>query len=457
VRCFPAGAMSSSEDNTLAVPLQTCSSCRVMRPINEFSGKATCDRCRSKKRKSWEDKQVKMDDLQAENSSLRQQLSSASMKNSQLITLVQNQAQEILRMQFEMQCHSVFFPHQDRQALSTAVWAPSTANNHPAAPTSQVKSEVDNYAQLQDGSLIDFAFQSASLLANSSSYEYFPEQTCSNGGSGSGCSAAQFAELDNKPSLTNSHYIRSLDYGISFEDPQLNQVFQSSMTKRMEKLWVGIFLCLALACYSESSISYFYPAAYPFVASTGWLLTYALMMSALTVGLACYTNQTTYGAPTLPGVESTSHGEYYRAKLLGEFAFYLTGLRHLFWINRFYAEEPATVEDYTFVAFVLCTRTLVVAWAEISPLGAAASTLPLWVAFLAQPEMSLVFQTRVCVTAGFCMWLAFVIYQNNREIFVTQVKLQHAHLITAELKQKQGENCAKITRFDQDLVFKLAL
>ena len=42
--------------------------------------------------------------------------------------------------------------------------------------------------------------------------------------SGSGCSAAQFAELDNKPSLTNSHYIRSLDYGISFEDPQLNQV-----------------------------------------------------------------------------------------------------------------------------------------------------------------------------------------------------------------------------------------
>ena len=42
--------------------------------------------------------------------------------------------------------------------------------------------------------------------------------------SGSGCSAAQFAELDNKPSLANSHYIRSLDYGISFEDPQLNQV-----------------------------------------------------------------------------------------------------------------------------------------------------------------------------------------------------------------------------------------
>merc|ERR1712166_1227415 len=221
VRCFPAGAMSSSEDNTLAVPLQTCSSCRVMRPINEFSGKATCDRCRSKKRKSWEDKQVKMDDLQAENSSLRQQLSSASMQNSQLITRVQNQSQEILRMQFEMQCHSVFFPHQDRQALSTAVWAPSTANNHPAALTSQVKAEVDNYAQLQDGSLIDFAFHSATLLANSSSYEYFPEQTCSNGGSGSGCSAAQFAELDNKPSLTNSHYIRSLDYGISFEDPQL--------------------------------------------------------------------------------------------------------------------------------------------------------------------------------------------------------------------------------------------
>ena len=90
-------------------------------------------------------------------------------------------------------------------------------------------------------------------------------------------------------------------------------------------------------------------------------------------------------------------------------------------INKFYAEEPATVEDYTVIAFVLCARTLVVAWAEISPIGATAFTLPLWVAFLAQPEMSLVFRSRVFVTASFCVWLAFVIYQNNREMFVTQV------------------------------------
>ena len=107
--------------------------------------------------------------------------------------------------------------------------------------------------------------------------------------------------------------------------------------------------------------------------------------------------------------------------LLGEVAFYITGLRHLSMMNKFYAEEPAAVEDFTFVAFVLCTRTLVVAWGEIAPLRAAVSILPLWVAFLAQPHVSLVFRSRVSLCGLFFSWLAYVIYQNNREMFVTQV------------------------------------
>jgi len=385
------------------------------------------------------------------------------------------QLQEIIQMQYEAQCQNAFLP-QDRQAQSSAMWPQSTANIHPTfcsgaskaqaktdfnsyaqlqASTAQVKAEVNSYAQLQDGSLINFAFESAQELENFSSDEICVDQTCSNEGSGSGWgsgAAAQFAVLDIEPTLTNSHYVRSLDYGISFEDPQLNQLFQSSMTNRIERLWVGIFLSGAMACYFESSISYFYPTAYPFITSTGWILAYALIMSALGVGLTCIrTKLLTYGSSALPGVEGTSHGEYYRAKLLGEFAFYLTGLRHLsMLINKFYAEEPANVEDYTLIAFVLCTRPLVAAWAEMSPVGAIASTVPLWIAFLAQPQVSMVFQTRGVASACFCAWLAFVIYQNNREMFVYQVKLQHAHLITAELKQKQGKHDANTIKFNQD-------
>ena len=89
--------------------------------------------------------------------------------------------------------------------------------------------------------------------------------------------------------------------------------------------------------------------------------------------------------------------------------------------TNFYREEPPGIENYTFVSFIMFFRVLVPAWAELCPIRAAVSTVPLWLAFLGQPHANLVFQYRLCGLGIFFAWLACVIYQNNREMFVTQV------------------------------------
>ena len=106
----------------------------------------------------------------------------------------------------------------------------------------------------------------------------------------------------------------------------------------------------------------------------------------------------------------------------GELVYHLIGIRHFcMLITNFYGEVPPGIESYTFVSFIMFFRVLVPAWAELCPIRAAVSTVPLWLAFIGQPHANLVFQYRLCGLGIFFAWLACVIYQNNREMFVTQV------------------------------------
>ena len=90
-------------------------------------------------------------------------------------------------------------------------------------------------------------------------------------------------------------------------------------------------------------------------------------------------------------------------------------------IANFYGEDPPGIEDYMVATGLLFVRALVPAFTELSPIRVAVSTVPLWLAFLGQPHANLVFQSRLCGMGIFFALLTCVIYQNNREMFVTQV------------------------------------
>ena len=88
------------------------------------------------------------------------------------------------------------------------------------------------------------------------------------------------------------------------------QAFQSSMTARIERIWVAMFFCLGLGCYMESSISYLDPTAFgrkgSLISSGVVKFVCGLLLTTISIGLYyCRTNQST-------------HGEYFRAKMLGK-------------------------------------------------------------------------------------------------------------------------------------------
>ena len=112
----------------------------------------------------------------------------------------------------------------------------------------------------------------------------------------------------------------------------------------------------------------------------------------------------------------------------------MAGLWSFCFITRkFYQSDAPPEEDYATVGIVLVARTLLAAWAEISPIGALVSVSPLWLVFLAQPHANLVFQCRVFYSGVFCVWLAYVVYLNNREMFITQVLVSLLELLSCLL------------------------
>merc|ERR1712166_121186 len=101
----------------------------------------------------------------------------------------------------------------------------------------------------------------------------------------------------------------------------------------------------------ESSISSLDPTAFgrkgSLISSGVVKFVCGLLLTTVSIGLYyCRTNRST-------------HGEYFRAKMLGEFAFHLTAIRHFFMlIANFYGEEPPGIENYTYVSFMLFFRVL---------------------------------------------------------------------------------------------------
>merc|ERR1712195_411873 len=90
--------------NLLSSPdLRKCSSCTKWKPLTEFSGKATCDTCRPKKRKQGasaeKNKRATRDLLQGENERLRQVVMAQNSEITALKIQVSKQSDTIAHLQ----------------------------------------------------------------------------------------------------------------------------------------------------------------------------------------------------------------------------------------------------------------------------------------------------------------------------------------------------------------------
>lgn len=532
--------MGKVDPSRVVSDYQKCSSCHASKPIVDFSGKATCDRCRSKKRKHWGSKQVEIAELQDENELLRTALTASRTNNSELNLMIQGQAEEISELRLKLQraeagqrignCQDGGYfnklapdagsgsgsgsgtvqpvqyasnqfidqylpvPRKENQSniayqqtvshLSAGFGQSDLTYNMPyqqpmqpmqpiqpmqpmqpmqpyqpmqsMAPQPirsefQMKAEVDCYAQLQDGSLLDYAFEQ--VLENSS---------CSFTGSGNGSGAVWAAKsgsgatpklaldqlgaemADCMMGLTRYNYVRSLKHGITFDDPELEHAFQVQMMPRRLRVWSGILSVSAIGCWSEFYCSYCFPDEYNFIRTPNELLTLACFMT----GLAYW---------SFSWGDNMKAANFERAKNLGDCTFYVACAKQLHFIvtKCWLSEGPLNPLDQSLIPFILCTHAILMAWAEVHPMGATLAILPLWVTWgscvwLQNSAYRAIFQ--LAIIAAFFAWLAFVIYENNRKSFVNQVKLQHAHLVTAELKQDiEQEKASSQRRQHRDL------
>ena len=105
----------------------------------------------------------------------------------------------------------------------------------------------------------------------------------------------------------------------------------------------------------------------------------------------------------------------------------MASCRHLWFIFSSCYWAEASAEDLVVIALILCARSIVLPWVEASPIGMVVTSVPLWGALIMVPNMSMVFRLRCCATAFFMMALGFVVYSNNREMYVTQVGIHMCH------------------------------
>jgi len=90
-----------------AVVRQFCSSCKHLKCREDFSGRATCDECRPKKRKrcatAVTNKKAELDGLKGENAQLRQLLARMAAENEKLQELIFQDSQRLAKSQQEVQ------------------------------------------------------------------------------------------------------------------------------------------------------------------------------------------------------------------------------------------------------------------------------------------------------------------------------------------------------------------
>ena len=181
--------------------------------------------------------------------------------------------------------------------------------------------------------------------------------------------------------------------------------------QRRARVWVGLFALGAISVSGEASICWLMPHDYSFKLWPRHLFAFAGVLGALFVWSLTRDLRTS----NKKKLQQTRH--------LSELGFYLMSGRHLwFIISKCYGDVAPATEDWMMITLITCMISINVAWQEVSPFGAAATAGPLWGSLLLVPNVSMVFRVRAFGLAGFFWWLAFVVYQKNREMFVNQVK-----------------------------------
>ena len=120
-------------------------------------------------------------------------------------------------------------------------------------------------------------------------------------------------------------------------------------------------------------------------------------------------------------------GYLFKARYLGECWVLIASCRHLWFIFSSCYWAEASAEDWVVITLILCARSIVLPWVEVTPIGMVVTSVPLWGALIMVPNMSMVFRLRCCATAFFMMLMGFMVYSNNREMFVTQVGIDMCH------------------------------
>merc|ERR1712086_165880 len=294
---------------------------------------------------------------------------------------------------------------------------------------------VDSYAQRQDGSLLDYAF---AQLEGSSSGSF----QGSGVGQGHGAPQKASSKLDSEDNtgIMSHNYAKSLKYGVWFEDPELEQKFQEQMTcQRRIAVFASWPALAALMLSGEAAIKHFFPAdANRLVLESHQLLCCALLFGFIFV-FYC----------KVLWRDNMSHKSLAVAKFWGELIVCISSFRHLWFIlSKFHWKEPEAedLQDLVIVTLVLCIYSALLPWVEVSPLSMVLISVPMWSALVLVPNVCLIFRLRVCIIGLYMGVMSFMMYRNNRELFVTQVRLQHVHSVTAGLKQEQEFRSCKTNK-----------
>lgn len=121
-----------------------------------------------------------------------------------------------------------------------------------------------------------------------------------------------------------------------------------------------------------------------------------------------------------------------RARYVGEVWCYLGSITTMVSIvGMHYRSMPAAAEEWFIICLKNCVRTIVFAWAELHPIGAALTLIPLWCALLLIPDatsasvatigVGTVVRFSIGTLGAFMGLVAIMIYKNNRQMFVNQV------------------------------------
>jgi len=488
-------AESPAPVQDLQVHLKQCSSCHTKKPQGTFSGFATCDNCRFKKRKKhkhWgksqadngqqrqrttEDSSDRALSGAGEAFAMQQVLQLQAMLNASNSARAADQAEiqslrallhtrnlELAQSQLALieETRRVYTMFMQNSAMSQNQWLPQhgtqqhvQTGTHPVytePPTDLSGQQMCHEAEI-DGlavGTLDEIFE-----------QYFPSNSSGSEslvgvGNSSGMrpsvSSMQPAAADSHDSETGSHsayYWGSLNYWVNFEDPQTEARFQEHMGHRRMRMYFAWSTVAVSLILGEATLTHLYPNELEFSVnapndmdelSSIQMLTYAFNGTRLVALLAVFSCFNIFGANAKANTLS-------RARYFGEILCHLGSISTMVSIiSMHYHSTPATIEDWAIVCLKHCARTIVFAWSELHPIGAALSLIPLWFALLLVPEASFhkvsgigvgtVF--RFCIgTLGVLMGLvAFMIYRNNRQSFVNQVQTDFQRSIMTKLEQE---------------------